>query len=732
MKKLAQLLTFALLLNICLLVHQPALAQQTKPKKALTAAKAPGGYTQAIQRFEEFARKQMALDKTVGLTIGFMKDDFVWVKGFGYADLENMSPAKAESAYRLASVSKPMTAMAVLQLVDKGKIDLDAEVQTYVPYFPKKQWPVTVRQVLGHLGGISHYKNPENELHIKTHKTTREAIAIFENFDLIAEPGTRYSYSSYGYNLLGAIVEAASGMSFGDYMRQNVWQPLGMNDTRMDDPLEVIPNRVRGYQLVNGKIRNSEFIDISSRFGGGGARSTVPDMLKFAKGMMDRKLLKAETLDAMTTSMTTHAGRLTDYGMGWETTPYSGRYMLVHSGGQQETRTLLYIVPAQRLAVAVAVNFEGSNPGVYVDRLFQLVTGTPVDMNAYSADKSETAASEAINLAFDYGLAFFERNQKPFTTNDSELAEAFTIFTTLADAEAFKANPQEALTKIRQGVHPSAKQAFTKVGSYMAQRLRGKNGPRALDSYSVSGAFAFFQDYIALTKTDATIPPEMRFKTNFETTVADLAKDWEKSNSEYVRQLWLTPDVNLDELAKNLRLSFTATSVYPTLVNDFFNVTRQLVLQGERTRALQASKLALEFYPESPTANFMVGLSATINKDEAAGIVALKKSVALNPTGAASPGGLNNVAYQLAGVGMVDDAIAILKAAIQLHPKEANLYDSLGEFQLRKGEKALALQSYSKALELDPNFPNATTAKEVVRKLSTELGAPQANTSTPK
>ena len=168
-------------------------------------------------------------------------------------------------------------------------------MQTYVPYFPKKQWPVTVRQVLGHLGGISHYKNPANELHIKDHRSTREAIALFENFDLVAEPGTRYSYSSYGYNLLGAIVEAASGMSFGDYMRENIWQPLGMTSTRMDDPLDVIPNRVRGYQLLDGKVKNSEFIDISSRFAAGGTRSTIPDLLKFAKGMMDGNLLKTDT-----------------------------------------------------------------------------------------------------------------------------------------------------------------------------------------------------------------------------------------------------------------------------------------------------------------------------------------------------------------------------------------------------------------------------------------------------
>jgi CubicO group peptidase (beta-lactamase class C family)/tetratricopeptide (TPR) repeat protein len=722
MKKLAQLLTLVLLLNTSLFVPS-TLGQKAGSVKPRTSVKAAAQYTKAIQQFDEFARKQMAIDKTVGLTIGFMKDDFVWAKGYGYADLENKSPAKAESAYRLASVSKPMTALAVLQLVEKGKIDLDAEVQTYVPYFPKKQWPVTVRQVLGHIGGISHYKNPENELHIKTHKNTREAIAIFESFDLVAEPGTRYSYSSYGYNLLGAIVEAASGMSFGDYMRQHVWQPLGMNDTRIDDPLDVIPNRVRGYQLVNGQVKNSEFIDISSRFGGGGTRSTVPDMLKFAKGVMDQKLLKPETWKAMSTSMSTKAGRLTNYGMGWETTPYNGRYMLVHSGGQQETRTLLYILPTRRLAIAVGVNFEGANPGVYVDRLFQLLTGSPLQTTTYSPDKLRAAASEVIMTTFSHGMANFDKTQKPLGATDAETAEAFTAFNTLVDPAAFQANPQAALTKVREGVHPVAKQTLTKVGSYMAHRLSQKHGPQALDVYPARGGFAFFQDYIALTKADNTIPKEMRFNAHFETIITEMARDWEKANSEYVRQLWLMPDADLDVLAKNLRRTFAGSTVYPSLVNDLFNITRQFVLQRDFVRAQQASKLGLEFYPESPTVNFMAGLTAIVNKDEAAGLTALRKSASLNPGGAASPGNLNNVAYQLGGTGMVDEAIAILTVAVQLYPKEANLYDSLGEFQLKKGDKSKALASYKKALEINPDFPNAAAAKEIVNKLTNELTA---------
>ncbi len=585
MKRFSLVTTLALSLIIALSAQPVLLAQVANPTNG--SFQGAGKFETEIRLFDEFARKQMALDKTVGMTIGFMKDDFVWVKGYGFADLENKAPAHAESAYRLASVTKPMTALAVLQLVEKGKINLDAEVQTYVPTFPKKPWPVTVRQVLGHLGGISHYKNPVNELHIKEHRSTREAIAIFENFDLVAEPGTRYSYSSYGYNLLGAIVEAASGMSFGDYMRQNVWQPAGMTNTRMDSPLDVIPNRVRGYQLVNGQIKNSEFIDISSRFAGGGTRSTMPDLLKFARGVIDGKFLKADTMNQMATSMSTNAGRLTNYGMGWETTPYNGRYMLVHSGGQQETRTLLYILPSRKMALAVGLNFEGSNPGVYLDRLFQLLTGSPLVRNFYSPDKLKAAAGEAIKSTFDYGLSDFERTRKSLAADDKELVDAFAYFNTLVNPEALKTNSQETLTKIRQGAHPVAKQAFAKIGSFMAAKLQMKNGAAGLDRYGAEGGLAFFQDYIALTKTDTSLSKDVQFNEPFAALVSEMARDWNKSNTPYVRQLWLMPDADLDAVGKTLRQSFAGATVYPSLVDDLFSITRQFVMNKDAARALE-------------------------------------------------------------------------------------------------------------------------------------------------
>ena len=144
-----------------------------------------------------------------------------------------------------------------------------------------------VRGLLGHLAGISHYRDYDAEGHFKDHKDTREAIAVFEDFELVAEPGTRFNYSSYGYNLLGAVIEGASGTSYGDFLREHLWGPLGMDATVMDDPDALIPNRVRGYRPgPGGEIINSEFVNISSRFAAGGTRSTVLDLLKFARGVM--------------------------------------------------------------------------------------------------------------------------------------------------------------------------------------------------------------------------------------------------------------------------------------------------------------------------------------------------------------------------------------------------------------------------------------------------------------
>ncbi|HWS70789.1 MAG TPA: serine hydrolase domain-containing protein, partial [Thermoanaerobaculia bacterium] len=449
----------SLALSVCLLVSFAAAAQP---------------YDDKLRDFEAFAQQQLKAANMPGLSVAVMKDDFVWSKGFGFADVENQVQATAESSYRLASVTKPMTATAMLKLAEEGTIDLDAEVQTYVPTFPRKQWPITVRQLLGHLGGIPHYRDAGAELHFREPKNTAEALAVFRDFDLVAEPGTRYSYSSYGYVLLGAIIEGATGKPYAQVMREKVWGPLGMIATRMDDPRAVIAHRVRGYELRDGKLRNSEYVDVSSRFAAGGTRSTVVDMLAFVRGLDADKVLKRETLERMWTAQATKDGRATRYGLGWEIHSLAGRFAVFHDGAQAETNTYLVYVPRVHFAIALATNLEAANLNVFADRLALLFLGDDWASRMWiRGSRGDQAAGVGILSAFNAGFAYYDRYGRASTTDAKELANAFRALNESVDG---KQAPREELVK---------------VGSHIAHSL----APHGLERYHHEGPFAFFADY---------------------------------------------------------------------------------------------------------------------------------------------------------------------------------------------------------------------------------------------
>ncbi len=283
-----------------------------------------------------------------------------FANGFGLADLENFVPAKASTIYRLASISKSVTAIAVMQLVERGQIDLDAPVQKYVPSFPRKQWPLTIRDLLRHQGGIRHYRD-DSEMNSTRHYTELgDALRIFREDLLVFEPGTRYLYSTFGYNLLGAAVEGASGTKFTEYIRRNIFEPAGMRTIRPDDAFEIIPNRARGYRKVlGGGIRNCALADTSNKIPGGGLCSNAEDLVALASHLWAGTLLKKETLALMFTRQTTRDGKPTPYGLGWQIGDAPGRPWVGHGGAQTGTRTLLWMSPTGDFTVALMANLEG-------------------------------------------------------------------------------------------------------------------------------------------------------------------------------------------------------------------------------------------------------------------------------------------------------------------------------------------------------------------------------------
>lgn len=290
------------------------------------------------------------------------RHELVWSSPFGEADLENHVPVRTDTMFRLGSISKPVTATAVLQLVERGKLDLDAPVQRYVPSFPEKPWPVTPRLLLAHLAGIRHYQQGEFGS-TRRYSGATEALHIFRDDALAHEPGTRFLYTTYGYNLLGCTVEGASGQSFMDYVRANVFEPAGMFTARDDDAQALIPHRAQGY-LKNGagELRNSGLADTSNKVPGGGMCATVEDVARFAMALQGGVLLDRESLARMLTRQKTRDGKPVGYGLGFFLTERDGVKEAWHTGGQQRVSNVLYMQPDRRIAVVLLTNLEGIGP----------------------------------------------------------------------------------------------------------------------------------------------------------------------------------------------------------------------------------------------------------------------------------------------------------------------------------------------------------------------------------
>jgi CubicO group peptidase (beta-lactamase class C family) len=320
-----------------------------------------------IKAVEQMIAAKMARDHIPGLSLAIVVDgQLVWSNGYGMADVENSVSAKATTVYRSASIGKTITATAVMQLAASGKLELDAPVQKYCRALPTKRWPVTARQLLAHLGGIRHYGGPNNEQELfstRHYRNVTEALDPFKDDPLQHEPGTVYLYSSYGYNLLGCVIEGASSRSFMDYLRQSVFLPAGMHATRDDDAFALIPQRASGYWLTEqGELRRARLVDMSNRLPAGGFVTTAEDLARFAAALMSGKLVSQAILEQMLTPQKTKDGKIVSYGLGWGLSPgedWYGEKEAFHGGMTPQVSGMLYLLPGRRFAVAFLMNLEG-------------------------------------------------------------------------------------------------------------------------------------------------------------------------------------------------------------------------------------------------------------------------------------------------------------------------------------------------------------------------------------
>ena len=337
---------------------------------ALCAAAQTGAPADPAAKVDEAVAAVMRRQRIPAMTVAVAAmDRILYSKALGTADIKNAVPATAETLIRTGSMAKPISAAAAMTLADSGKLDLDAPLQKYCAPFPLKQWPITTRELLSHTAGIRHYRDGEIES-TRHYKRMSDGFAIFANDPLLFQPGTAYSYSTYGYTVVGCVIEGASGEKFQDYVAAHVLKPAGMTHTFVDDAFDIVPHRARGYQKIDGQVKNAGLMDSSYKIPGGGYVTTAEDLVRFAQALMDGKIVKPGTLTRMWTPLEIGGGKSSDYGLGFHVLD-GGRYVS-HSGGQQGTSTLMVIIPEKHFAVAALANMDAVNPADVVRGILDL------------------------------------------------------------------------------------------------------------------------------------------------------------------------------------------------------------------------------------------------------------------------------------------------------------------------------------------------------------------------
>lgn len=315
-----------------------------------------------IQAARVICQQFMTEQNIPGMAVAISMDhEMIWSEGFGQSNLEAMTPVDPyQTKFRIGSISKSLTSAALALLYERGQLYLDTPIQFYLKDYPADggKTSITSRLLAGHLAGIRHYQGNEF-LNTKPFGSVTLALDMFKNDTLLTAPGTAYNYSSYGYNLLSAVLEQAGKKDFLTFMQQNIFDVLGMQNTLPEFADKIIPHRTGYYQRSMTGVFNAPFVDNSYKWAGGGFLSTAFDLLRFMHAMAEQKFIQPKTWQLITTPQINKQGQSTGYGMGWRTWKDKQDQVIIgHSGGSVGGTCNLIYYPVQKIAVVVLTNMS--------------------------------------------------------------------------------------------------------------------------------------------------------------------------------------------------------------------------------------------------------------------------------------------------------------------------------------------------------------------------------------
>jgi CubicO group peptidase (beta-lactamase class C family) len=317
-----------------------------------------------------------------GAAVLVMKDGQVLLrKGYGLADLEQELPIEPDMVFRIGSVTKQFTAAAILLLEEEGKLSIQDDLRKFLPDYPPSDRTITLEHLLTHTSGIRSYTDMgafwEKQ---REDASVDELVAFFRDEPLGFEPGEKYAYNNSGYVLLGAIIEKVSGKTYEAFLREKIFEPLGMTQTSYESASRIIPRRAQGYSAANGGFQNAEYLSMTLPYSAGALLSTVDDLAKWDRALYGTGLLSQASLDKWWKPFALSNGESTHYGFGWSISSYQGHRVVGHGGGINGFTCHLLRLPEDRVFVTVLTNRndEKANPDVVARKLAAAAVGRPI------------------------------------------------------------------------------------------------------------------------------------------------------------------------------------------------------------------------------------------------------------------------------------------------------------------------------------------------------------------
>lgn len=359
---------------------------------------------QLITRFDKLLSEKFKTNEPGCAAIVSRKGQIIYKKAFGMANLELNVKAKPEMVFRIGSITKQFTSVAILQLLEQNKLSLQDEITKYIKDYPTHGYKITLEHLLTHTSGIKSYTGMTEWTETVRHKdfTPTELIDFFKNQPMDFAPGTKYKYNNSAYFLLGYIIEKVSGITYQKYLENNIFKPVGMNNTYYDSHSMIIKNRASGYQKSENTFENASYLSMTQPYSAGSIISTVNDLLNWNKAVHSYKLVKKETLEKAFTSYKLTNGQKTNYGYGWSLGDLQGSSTISHGGGINGFLSFGIYLPTEEVFVAIFSNCICNSP-----------QDVAIKMAAYASDKSIDYKEITINvLELKKYVGVYENDEK--------------------------------------------------------------------------------------------------------------------------------------------------------------------------------------------------------------------------------------------------------------------------------------------------------------------------------